>query len=102
MKRLLGVMVVFTAPLPWARLEAATESLFDGETLQGWNGNTESWRNLTSWKPEENIVRWSWTRFASTRDKYERKTSDPLWAHLDVHRLRSRSEVRAFLEALGR
>ena len=67
-----------------------------------WNGNTESWRNLTSWKPEENIVRWSWTRFASTRDKYERKTSDPRWAHLEVHRLRSRSEVRAFLDALGR
>ena len=65
-----------------------------------WNGNTESWRSLMRWDPEENIVLWSWTRFASTREKYERKVQSPEWRHLTVHRIRSRSEARAFLAAL--
>ena len=62
-----------------------------------WNGNTESWRNLTSWRPEDNIVRWSWTRFGHTREKYGRKIADPRWSHLRVHRIRSRAEAKAFL-----
>lgn len=27
-----------------------------------WNGNTERWRNLTSWDPETNILCWAWRK----------------------------------------
>jgi adenylate kinase family enzyme len=69
-----------------------------GEEL--WNGNTEQWMNLTKWDPEDNIVRWAWTRFDHTRDKYEARMNDPEYGHLDFIRLRSRSEIRDFLTSL--
>ncbi|MGI9667800.1 MAG: hypothetical protein ACR2N2_12025 [Acidimicrobiia bacterium] len=65
-----------------------------------WNGNTESWSNLMRWDPESNIVRWSWTRFESTRAKYESKIEEPRWSHLDVYRLVTRSDTKRFLQHL--
>lgn len=69
-----------------------------GEEL--WNGNRERWKNLLKWDPEENIVRWSWTRFGSTRAKYAGRIVDPRWAHLEVCRLTSVREAQLFLDAL--
>lgn len=66
-----------------------------------WNGNTESWRNLTRANPEDNIVLWAWTRYGLTQARYEERTTDPRWAHLTVHRLRSRSDAAGFIESLG-
>lgn len=62
-----------------------------------WAGNTERWQNLFKWNPEENIVRWSWTRYTPTREKYAAKMIDPTWDHLEFVHLRTRGEVRAFL-----
>jgi adenylate kinase family enzyme len=65
-----------------------------------WNGNREPWTNLTSVKPEKNIIVWAWTRFAHTRAKYEAMLTDGTWAHLKAVRLQSRRDVRSFLENL--
>jgi adenylate kinase family enzyme len=65
-----------------------------------WNGNREPWGNFTKWAPEENIVRWAWTTFDHTREKYEGRMNDPQWGHLDFVRLRSRGEVSEFVASL--
>jgi len=65
-----------------------------------WNGNREPLTNLYSPDPSKNIIVWAWTRFASTRAKYERMLDAGTWAHLDVVRLGSRADVRRFLATL--
>lgn len=64
-----------------------------------WNGNREPWTNLYALDPAKNIIRWAWTRYAHTREKYERFLGDGTWAHATVHRLSSRPEVHEFLGA---
>ncbi len=69
-----------------------------GEEL--WNGNTESWRNLISRDPEENLLVWTWTRYHPTRERYEAAMSDERWSHMDWVRLRSQVEIDAFASNL--
>lgn len=78
----------------WRAVTRATT----GEEL--WNSNRERWRNLFKWRPEENIVRWTWTRFDHVREKYEKRMSDPAWGDLDYIRLKSRSEISDFVASL--
>jgi adenylate kinase family enzyme len=66
-----------------------------------WNGNRESLWNLTRWDPEENIIRWTWTRFEPTRSRYESRTTDPQWSHLDIIHLRTRRDATDFLATLS-
>ena len=33
-----------------------------------WNGNQERWANLLSLDPNDNLLLWSWTRYASRRE----------------------------------
>lgn len=65
-----------------------------------WNGNREPRSNFTKWDPEVNVIRWAWTRFDHTRDRYETRMNHPDWAHLDFVRLRSQAETKAFLDSL--
>ena len=65
-----------------------------------WNGNRESLWSLTKWDPEDNIIRWAWTRFEPTRFRYESRTADPHWSHLTIIHLRTRSAVAVFLASL--
>lgn len=66
-----------------------------------WNGNREPWTNLTSTKAEENIIVWAWTRYESTRAKYEAMLTDGTWSHLRVVRLQSARGANDFLARLG-
>ena len=66
-----------------------------------WNGNRESLWNLTKWDPEENIIRWAWTRFEPTRSRYEGRMSDSRWSQLNIIRLMGRSEAHVLLQDLG-
>jgi len=66
-----------------------------------WNGNRESLKNFLNWDPEKNIVRWAWTRFDHTRSKYEKRTENPAWSQMTFLRLRSRADVREFLNDLA-
>jgi adenylate kinase family enzyme len=65
-----------------------------------WNGNREPMSNFTKWDPEDNIIRWAWTRFDHTREKYEDRMYDPRWNHLEFLRLRSRGDVDDFLSSI--
>lgn len=62
-----------------------------------WNGNRERWRNLVKRSPEDNIIVWAWTYHDVHRQRYESFAAGKMWAHADVHRLRSPREVRRFL-----
>ncbi len=65
-----------------------------------WHGNRERWRNLVSWNPDESIIAWAWTRYPVYRDRWAEARADPRWAHLTFVALRSRRQVRAYLNAL--
>ena len=59
-----------------------------------WNGNRETWRGLLSRDPSESIILWAWTTHARRRREYSAQL-DERWV-----RLRSRREVRRWLDAL--
>jgi adenylate kinase family enzyme len=71
------------------------------QRMELWNGNRESLWSLTKWDLEDNIIRWAWTRFDPTRSRYESRTVDPRWSHLNIIRLRTRSETAEFLTGLS-
>lgn len=62
-----------------------------------WNGNRESWRNLFSRDPERNVVLWAWRHHDQYRKRYEGFAAGKFWAHADVHRLRTRADVKQFI-----
>lgn len=66
-----------------------------------WGSVVEPWTNLYSRDPMRNIIVWTWTRHAHTRQKFETAAADGTWDHLTVHRLRSPRQVRRFLGSLG-
>lgn len=62
-----------------------------------WNGNRERWGNLVKRDPEVNIIVWAWTHHDSHRTRYEGFAAGKFWAHANVHRLRTRRDVRQFM-----
>ncbi|WP_369372318.1 hypothetical protein AB1046_03005 [Promicromonospora sp. Populi] len=67
-----------------------------GEEL--WNGNRE---RLDSLVGKDSVVRWAWTTYAGKRAEYSAAVSDPAYAHLAYHRLRTRADRQALLAAVG-
>jgi adenylate kinase family enzyme len=67
-----------------------------------WNGNHEPISNFTKWAPEDNIIRWAWTRYGHTREKYADRMHDPRWSDLDFIRLHSRGDVSKLLGSLDK
>ncbi|HIE22010.1 MAG TPA: hypothetical protein EYP73_05370 [Acidimicrobiia bacterium] len=67
-----------------------------------WNTNREPWANLYAWDPEKNIIRWAWTRFRQTRDKYERHLAAGTWDHARMVRLRTARQVWEFVDSTER
>lgn len=65
-----------------------------------WDGVTEPWTNLYSLDPNKNIMVWAWTRYSSTKDRYEGYLDDGTWNHAKVHRLTSTREVEEFLTSI--
>lgn len=63
-----------------------------------WNGNRESWRKLLSRHEEQNPVLWTWNHHDQTTLRYAGFETGTFWQHADVHRLRSRAEVRSYLQ----
>jgi adenylate kinase family enzyme len=62
-----------------------------------WNGNREPWDALFA---RDSVIRWAWTTYAGKRAKYAAAASDPAYAHLTYHRLRTRKDRAAFLAAV--
>lgn len=65
-----------------------------------WNGNRESWRNLVSRRPEENILLWAWTTHGRRPGRFEASLTDPRFQHLEVVRLQSRRDIARFTASL--
>jgi len=62
-----------------------------------WNGNREPWSNLVTFKPEESIIAWAWTRHRVYRQRYLTAQDDPANGHLAFVRLRTPREVAALI-----
>lgn len=68
-----------------------------------WNGNRETWKGLWLWRGDDSILRWAWTSYRPTRDRYESAMREagtgpgPRW-----YRLRTRREVKRFLGSVER
>lgn len=65
-----------------------------------WNGNREQPSNFLSLDREQNLLLWSWTRHRALQERFDRARSDPRWAHIAFHRLRSHAEAQAVLQRL--
>jgi adenylate kinase family enzyme len=65
-----------------------------------WNGNTEPPLNLLRWDPEENIVRWAWTQFEPSKQRYTMRTADAQWAHCEIVRLHKGRQVSDYVDHL--
>lgn len=67
-----------------------------------WNGNRERLRDVLRWDPYKSIIRWSWTSYRPVRERYEAAMRDSRWQHLEFVRLRSKDEMRRYLDGLDR
>jgi adenylate kinase family enzyme len=66
-----------------------------------WNGNREPLSNFYSLVPNDNVVLWAWVNHGELAQRYQDAMTDPRWTELDFVRLRSRVEVRRWLESIG-
>lgn len=66
-----------------------------------WNGNREPWRGLVAWDPDKSVIRWSWTSYARVQAHYRAAMAGPGWAAARFVRLRSRTEIRAFVASVA-
>ena len=65
---------------------------------QLWNGNREPLTNFYRLDPNENIIRWAWVKHPEYAARYRAAMDDPANAHLEFVRLRSQSDIDAFLD----
>ncbi len=64
-----------------------------------WNGNREDpWR----WLDPEHPIRWAWSTFERKRAEHELRMTEPAYAHLRFHRLKTRGDAQAFVMAQAR
>jgi hypothetical protein len=62
-----------------------------------WNGNREPLTNFYRLDPEQNIIRWAWSKHPGYTERYSAAMGDAANAHLQFIRLRSPEETAAFL-----
>ena len=67
-----------------------------------WNGNREPLTNFYRLDPQENIIRWTWVRYATYFERFEAAVHDPANDRLRFIRLRTPQEIDAFLAASSR
>ncbi|HUP15752.1 MAG TPA: adenylate kinase [Acidimicrobiia bacterium] len=66
-----------------------------------WNGDRESFKNLLSRDPEENIIRWASAGVDTLHQRYLSATNDPKWSGLNFVRLADPRQAAVFMAALG-
>ena len=66
-----------------------------------WNGNTEEWSNFFSTNADRNIFLWTWQRYGSTVDRYEKAMSESASDSFEWIHLRSQKEINDFVEGLS-
>ena len=65
-----------------------------------WNGNREPLTNFVSLDPDDNIILWSWVKYAEFVQRYVDAMADPRFRGIKFVRLRSHSEARRWLESI--
>jgi hypothetical protein len=65
-----------------------------------WNGNRELLTNFVSLDPDDNIILWSWVKYAEFVQRYVDAMADPQFRGIKFVRLRSHSEARRWLESI--
>lgn len=66
-----------------------------------WNGNHERpLRDQLSRDPAKSILLWSWRTYAPTKREYSKAMRDPQFAHLDFVRLRTRRQIKRYLNSV--
>ena len=93
--------VVWVDPPRWRSLAQVL-----GRTLcrvitrrQLWNGNRESWRSFLIWRGDESVLSWAWTSYPGIRLRYQTLMTDPCYAHITFHRVRTRREIDRLVRA---
>jgi adenylate kinase family enzyme len=66
-----------------------------------WNGNTERWRSLLTWDPQESLIPWAWHHYPIYRQRYTAAAADPAYSHLTFTRIASRTDMRRLLESIA-
>lgn len=66
-----------------------------------WNGNREEWRNLLSWDPERNIVRWTWVHHARRHEESLAWAAEPPRRGLRVVRIATLDDERSLYSDLA-
>ena len=64
-----------------------------GTTL--WNGNRERFWDLARLDARENVLLWSWSRYAPDRADFRAASMDPHWSRVPFSRVRSLAEALA-------
>lgn len=68
-----------------------------------WGTNRERfWPQLAVWRKEDSLVWWIVTQHGRKRREMLAERANPAWSHIRFVRLRSRAEVRAFVEDVRR
>ncbi len=65
-----------------------------------WNGNREPISNFVSLDPDDNIILWSWVKYAEFVQRYLDAMVDPRWSEISFVRLRSHAEARRWLDSI--
>ena len=83
----------------WQLARRTVPRIISGAEL--WNGNRERpLRDQLSRDPEKSILLWAWRTYAPTRREYDELVRKPEISGVRFVRLRSRREVKRFLQAV--
>lgn len=72
---------------------------FTQKELWEGTGNKESFFRMFS---RDSILLWLFKTYSSHSSRYLARISDPAYAHINFHHLRSRKEIKKFLNQLGK
>jgi adenylate kinase family enzyme len=83
----------------WQLLRRTVRRTVSGVEL--WNGNRERpLRDQFSRNPAKSIILWAWRTYAPTKREYSQAVSNPRFSHVHFIRLRSRSQIKRFLQSV--
>ncbi|MDF0530125.1 hypothetical protein P0W64_06610 [Tsukamurella sp. 8F] len=95
-------VVVWIAPPRWRVMwQVLRRTVVRGISRQElWNGNRESIGGLMFWRGDRSSLTWAWRSYPRVQASYEAAMSDPRFAHLTFHRLRTRRDVDDLVRAM--
>ena len=95
-------VIVLEPPKRVVTWRVTTRTLHRAVTRQEmWGGLREQWRNVFKfWDPSACVIAWSWQSYGRKVQRYRAAVLKPENTHLDFVFLRSRRDVREFVDSL--